>query len=91
VSERQQQVGELGLAVWDALTARADRQLGAMSATELMRKTAMSRAEILFGLRELAKGGWVERTVAERYGKVAELWRCVERPWRGGHRQQAAE
>jgi hypothetical protein len=54
----------------------------------------LGRAEITFGLRELAQGGWVVRTVGEENGRLAERWQIVVRePARAarGRRLEAAE
>jgi DNA-binding transcriptional regulator GbsR (MarR family) len=88
----QEQVGELALKCWDTLFANFKAHLGPMTATELMLSTGMGRAEIAYGLRELAANGWAKRDVTERDGRMIEMWACVERQQqRRGQQLEAAE
>jgi hypothetical protein len=50
-------------------------------------------AEIVFGLKELAGGGWVKRVVVEQGGRILEKWGIVEQQQqrRGAGGQVAAE
>jgi hypothetical protein len=78
-------VGEVAIAVWDVLSGDARQRLGWTTATELMRRTGLSRPEVNAALRELVAGHWVQRTVVEQDGQLREHWRAgVRRPRRQG-------
>jgi hypothetical protein len=67
------------------------RRQGTRSTTELMRASGgLGRAEVAFGLRELAQGGWVRRGVAEIDGRLVEVWAVVEED-QGDSGRMAAE
>ena len=74
----EQQVGELAMKVWDCLSESYRQRLGAVTVSDIMRSSDMSRAEVMFGLRELAGGGWVYRVIIERDHLTAEGWQIVD-------------
>src|SRR5688500_696661 len=86
--QRVSEVGELALKVWDLLRAAYRRRDGAQSVTDMMLASDLGRAEITFGLRELAQGGWVVRTVGEENGRIAERRQVVVRESARGTRGQ---
>jgi hypothetical protein len=73
------QVGEVAMRVWQVLQAHYRQHLGPQTVTEMMLAGDLSRAEVKFGLQELAAGGWVWRNAVERDGKIIEIWQIVER------------
>jgi DNA-binding MarR family transcriptional regulator len=74
-----EQASELALKVWDVLVEVYRERLGPATITDLMRASERSRAEVAYGLRELAQGGWVERRVIERHRQLIEVWQVKER------------
>jgi DNA-binding IclR family transcriptional regulator len=88
-----EQVGAVAMRVWDALAESYRQKLGPLTANEIMRASDLSRAEIMFGLRELAAGGWIARTAVERHHLTAEAWEIAERqqPRRGARGQRLPE
>jgi hypothetical protein len=74
--------------VWEVLAESYRQRLGAVTVTDIMRSSDLSRAEIMFGLRELAAGGWVYRVILERDRLTAEGWHVAD--WQEQQRRSAS-